>query len=169
MPGEKVLLILAALLLAASGCVQESPAEADVLFCPWDNCAEELVERFGEAEESISVAIYSFTNQDIADALVDAGDRGVKVLVLFDSGQAESKYSVDEMLLEAGVAVKLFEKDIGIMHHKFAVIDGKTVATGSFNYSKSADLYNNENLVFLYSEGTAQRYEAEFQQLWEAG
>jgi phosphatidylserine/phosphatidylglycerophosphate/cardiolipin synthase-like enzyme len=48
------------------------------------------------------------------------------------------------------------------MHHKVFIVDGKTVVTGSFNFSDSADEKNDENLIIIHDEAIAQQYRAEF-------
>lgn len=169
MPIAKLLFVLILAELALGGCLETSNENTLALFCPQDNCAAKLVQEFDNAEQSIDIAVYSFTNTEILEAVADASKRGVQVHVLMDAGQAESQYSVDERLLEKGIAVKLLEKDKGIMHHKFAVIDTSIVVTGSFNYSKNADKYNNENLVLIFDKDIADEFAEEFSRLWNAG
>ena len=55
------------------------------------------------------------------------------------------------------------------MHHKFAVVDGDVVATGSYNWTNNADFNNDENLVILHSEAVASDYAAEFLRVWDLG
>lgn len=170
-----VLIFLLAMLFF--GCIQpqgqrpptdELPdaASVQVFFCPEDDCADHLIQKIDSAQNTILVAIYSFTLDEIADSLIRAKARGVDVRVLFDSGQGQSRYSEDERLAENGVQVRLFDKGSGIMHNKFAVIDEGFVATGSFNYSANADRFNDENLVFLDDTKIAKEYEKEFEELW---
>lgn len=135
-------------------------------FCPADSCANQLTERIGLADQQIDIAIYSFTSEEISDALIAAHQKGIKLRVVFDAGQAKSQYSADEKLENAGIQIRRLDLSRGILHDKFAVIDGKTVATGSFNYSNNADQYNRENLVFIQNSKIAAQYEAEFESLW---
>ncbi len=140
--------------------------DTQVFFCPEDNCAQNLIERIDLAKETINIAIYSFTNDDIADALIRAKARGVEVKVVFDYVQSSSEYSDDEKLIEAGIEIKRRNAS-GSMHNKFAVIDAETVATGSFNYSQNADQKNDENLLFIKNAVLAQKYSDEFNELWQ--
>ena len=60
------------------------------------------------------------------------------------------------------------EKEPGIMHQKFAVIDRKIVFTGSYNWTRSADSFNDENLLWFRDAGPlAEEYRKVFFQLWE--
>lgn len=54
------------------------------------------------------------------------------------------------------------------MHDKFAVVDGATVETGSFNFTASAENHNGENVPVLHDAGVAQRYGQEWERLWSA-
>jgi phosphatidylserine/phosphatidylglycerophosphate/cardiolipin synthase-like enzyme len=59
-------------------------------------------------------------------------------------------------------------KERGSMHNKFAIIDGKSVATGSFNYSANANERNDENLVFLHGEKIVLEFQKEFEEIWQS-
>ena len=124
------------------------------------------------AESTIHVAIYTFTNTDIRDALFDAAAvRGVEVSICADAGQSLTLNDQHEALRwladDAGVDVRIANGfGGGIMHHKLAIIDEHTVLTGSFNYTRSANEINDENLVVLSSPELAARYELAFQELW---
>jgi phosphatidylserine/phosphatidylglycerophosphate/cardiolipin synthase-like enzyme len=144
----------------------EDSLNASVYFCPEDFCEDKLVEQINSAEESIDVAIYSFSSNEIAEALINAKERGVEVRVVFDYLQASAEYSVDEFIESEGIKIKI-KKDSGAMHNKFCIIDGEKVLTGSYNYSANANERNDENLVFLIDEVLAREYSSEFNELWE--
>ena len=52
------------------------------------------------------------------------------------------------------------------MHHKFAVVDGKVLLSGSFNYTRAAVLENRENVVVHRSRRLVQQFLKEFERLW---
>jgi phosphatidylserine/phosphatidylglycerophosphate/cardiolipin synthase-like enzyme len=52
------------------------------------------------------------------------------------------------------------------MHHKFMVIDGEIVVTGSYNWSAAAEERNDENLVVIRDRGVAEAFEREFERIW---
>ena len=52
------------------------------------------------------------------------------------------------------------------LHHKFAVIDRKTVITGSFNWSPSAAHANDETLLVIHSPQLAKHFTREMNRLW---
>jgi len=120
-----------------------------------------------EANDSIHMMIYTFTNTELANALVEAKDRGVDVKVLMDESEATSdNIAVVSILNQGGVFLKIYSPPDGIVHDKVAIIDGKVVITGSYNWSYSANNDNDENLLVLYSTSLASQYEADFQSLW---
>ncbi|HDN17806.1 MAG TPA: DUF1669 domain-containing protein [Candidatus Bathyarchaeota archaeon] len=145
----------------AGNCIQ------GVYFSPKGGCASQVIYWIQRARFWIHIMIYSFTLDEISDALIDAHNRGVEVLVLFESSQI-NQYSEYEKLKEAGVQVKLDSNPFS-MHHKVMIVDGYIVLTGSFNWSNSAENRNNENLVVIVSRSVASRYEEEFQKLWGSG
>jgi len=140
--------------------------QVDSYFCPEEECAQKMISRIDSAQKSIYIAIYSFTHDGIAGALLKAKDRGVQVKVVFDYDQSKNDYSEDEKLSEAGIEIKRRDGS-GYMHNKFIVIDEEVVGTGSFNYSDNADKKNDENLIFIVSKDLAVRFIDEFNELWE--
>ena len=90
--------------------------------------------------------MYSFTYEPIAEAIIRAKNRGVKIRILMDKGQSQSRYSKYKSFLDNDIAV-IQDRHSGIMHNKIAVIDGKVLFTGSYNWSKSAEERNEENLL----------------------
>lgn len=144
---------------------QSASNQIEVFFCPQDRCADQLIAKIDSAQKSIYVAIYSFTLDGVADALIRAERRGVEVKVIFDYGQASGVSSDDEKLAAAGIPIEL-RNGSGYMHNKFIIIDGELVGTGSFNYSANADEKNDENLIFILDAGLAKKYKADFDQIW---
>jgi phosphatidylserine/phosphatidylglycerophosphate/cardiolipin synthase-like enzyme len=67
-----------------------------------------------------------------------------------------------------GVKSNPADKENGLMHQKFAVIDRHLVFTGSYNWTHSADRFNDENLLlFRDAAPLAEEYRKNFFRLWE--
>jgi phosphatidylserine/phosphatidylglycerophosphate/cardiolipin synthase-like enzyme len=141
------------------------PPHIEVGFSPGD--AETLVVRtIDSARESIDVAAYSFTSRPVASALLRARDRGVIVRIVADRSQRTARYTSIRYLARQGVPVRI-DSRYSIMHNKFLVIDGHTVETGSFNYTRAAQLGNAENVVVIEGAwGVAAAYGREWNRLW---
>ncbi|HHW13516.1 MAG TPA: phospholipase D family protein, partial [Firmicutes bacterium] len=130
---RRFLLLTLTVLLAVSSVAS---ASLSVHFSP--GVRQHILPLIDQAVRSIDVAMYSFTDSDLAWALIRAHERGVRVRIYLDAEQAAGKYSKSRFFEGRGLPVKLYRGE-GIMHHKFAVIDGKTVVTGSYNWTASAE------------------------------
>jgi len=86
----------------------------------------------------------------------------VKVYILLDDGQDSAAQGREyPNLLAAGIPIGV-EHVSGLLHDKFAVIDGELVITGSYNWTESANEANFENAVFIACPAIAQAYTDEF-------
>jgi phosphatidylserine/phosphatidylglycerophosphate/cardiolipin synthase-like enzyme len=54
------------------------------------------------------------------------------------------------------------------MHHKVMVIDGRIVICGSYNFSRSAEEINDENLLIIVDPGLAEEFGREFERLYSS-
>src|SRR5204863_3198495 len=93
----------------------------------------------------------------IAKALVEAARRGVKVEVILDKSQRSERYSSADFLARAGIPVRI-DAIHAIAHNKVMVLDGETVITGSFNFTRVAEEKNAENLLIIHDSALAARY-----------
>lgn len=128
-----------------------------VFFSPKGGCTEAVVENLSNAKSNVFVQAYSFTSAPIAEALVDAHRRGVKVEVILDKSQRTEKYSEADFLQHAEIPTYIDAKH-AIAHNKIMIIDGKTVLTGSFNFTTAAEEHNAENLLVIDDSPLAQKY-----------
>jgi phosphatidylserine/phosphatidylglycerophosphate/cardiolipin synthase-like enzyme len=136
---------------------QPAAAPIEVHFSPNGGCTDAVVNELNSAKTSIFVQAYSFTSVPIAKALVDAHKRGVKIQVVLDKSQRNEKYSAADFLRNSGIPT-LIDAQHAIAHNKVMVIDGETVITGSFNFTKAAEEKNAENLLVIRDKGTADKY-----------
>lgn len=145
------------------------------LFSPRDNISRILEGLIHAEQRSIRMAIFTFTDKVIADALIAAYKRGVKVEIVADGESSATEYSKIPQLKKAGIPIYLF-KPRGdrqwrpLMHDKFIVfgetIFGKSLIwTGSFNVTRSANERNRENVLVLDDREIIADYAAEFEAL----
>jgi phosphatidylserine/phosphatidylglycerophosphate/cardiolipin synthase-like enzyme len=145
--------------------------EPQVYFSRTDPVAKVLAREIDAAQKSIHLLVYSLTDDDLAAALIRAGQRGVDVRIVIDRTQAAGKSSLDERLLEKlGPQRVLYRtgKGRGVMHEKMAIYDGLTVSLGSYNWTANARDNNWENLILLRDAAIAARCTAEFQRVWNS-
>lgn len=133
-----------------------------VCFTPGDDCTGVVVAQIAAAKRAVLVQAYSFTSPDIAQALVDAHKRGVSVVAVLDKSQRTERYSGADFLANQGVEVQI-DAAHAIAHNKVMVLDGERVITGSFNFTKSAQERNAENLLVLRDRDLVARYLANWQ------
>ena len=133
------------------------PESVRVWFSPNGGCTEAIVEAINGAKRSVRVQAYSFTSAPIAAAIVEAHKRGVDVVVILDKSQKTEKYSSADFVAHAGIPTFIDSKH-AIAHNKIIIIDGETVLTGSFNFTKSAEEKNAENLLIITDTALAARY-----------
>ncbi len=132
--------------------------EFQVCFTPYQNCTAEIIHVIDAAKKSIYMQAYSFTSRPIARALIDAKRRGVKVSVILDKSQfMPDHYSAARSLIKRGISV-WNDDGLDIAHNKVIIVDESVVETGSFNYTNSAQHYNAENVLIIYSKALAQAY-----------
>lgn len=150
-----------------------SYAETQVFFSPapftQESVRQKIIDRINLSKESIDIAIYDFTTEPIAQALLDAKERDVKVRIIMDKGQATRDRSKYNFLKDNGFNLKILKgiKGFGIMHNKIAIYDGKVVQTGSYNWSDNAEFNSWENVVFIDDAPIVKKYQVYFEWMWD--
>ncbi|MGK0360169.1 MAG: phosphatidylserine/phosphatidylglycerophosphate/cardiolipin synthase-like enzyme [Bradymonadia bacterium] len=169
-------------LVAAAGTDCPSAVESAVIFSPQlrdDSHLARVVGEISKTQRSIDIAMYSFRDGAVIDALAEAvANRGVKVRLVFEGARgdrSDPQGSRSGLFESMGFDVRYINK---IMHHKFAIFDGPLnhrdealgtrLATGSGNWSSSAATKYDENTVFLENHAEAAlRFQRQFNLLWE--
>ena len=140
-----------------------APPSLAVLFSPKGGCTDAVVRELKAARREVLVQAYSFSSKAIAQALVDAKMRGLKVEILLDRSNEQEAYSDLAFFTEQGLT-PLIDAQHAIAHNKIILIDGRTVITGSFNFTHQAEAENAENLLVIKGHGElAQAYRANFE------
>jgi phosphatidylserine/phosphatidylglycerophosphate/cardiolipin synthase-like enzyme len=142
------------------------PSVRETCFSRVERCDVLLISLINRANRSVYVAVYSFTRDSLATALISAKERGVEVRVVIERERAYEQGSEYPRLKSAGVDVRL-DGNPNFMHHKFMVIDGYVVVTGSYNWSTAAETRNDENIVVMFDRDVAQRFVQEFERIWQ--
>jgi len=140
-------------------------AKTEVYFSLSDNPQKIIIKNINQAEAFINIAMYVFTDKEIAFPLIDAQKRGVKVRVYLDKSQIESSYSVSRLLVQKGIKVRMSTNNY-IMHNKFAIIDNRLLLTGSYNWTFSANNRNDENLMVIDDPEIIEIFQNQFVNLW---
>lgn len=141
--------------------------EVDTYFSPDDGVLNALVPLLNSAQESIYFLAFSFTSNELGDIVREKSKAGLTVEGVMDADQVASNQGTEyDPFKQAGMMVRK-DGNEGLLHHKVFIIDGKIVAFGSYNFSKSAEENNDENLIIVYNEAIAQQFIQEFQRDWK--
>lgn len=123
-----------------------------------------LVTRLTNAETRVDAALYHLDATPVADALIEAHNRGVQVRVVTEADNVDEKEI--ERLQEVGIPVADDGDNEGYMHHKFIVIDERYVWTGSYNTTYNGAYRNNNNVILIDSVPLAYNFTQEFRELF---
>ena len=158
--------ILAFLIIVLSITISISTlAKTEVYFSLSDNPQKEIIKNINQAEAFINIAMYIFTDREIALPLVKAHERGVKVRLYLDKEQIEYQYSQSRFLVQKGIKTRISTNNY-IMHNKFAIIDNRLLLTGSYNWTFSANHRNDENLMVIDDLEIIEIFQNQFVNLW---
>ncbi len=120
----------------------------------------EIIQLTRDADKFVYFSVYTFTREDIKDALLAAKYRGLTVTGLTDKDQYNSldaqKKLIDE-LKSSDIPVYV-QNHSGIMHTKVIVTD-KGYASGSYNWTTAATNINDEVLEVGHDEKIRQKFQ----------
>jgi phosphatidylserine/phosphatidylglycerophosphate/cardiolipin synthase-like enzyme len=138
------------------------------------NADKYYLSSIASAKETLDIAVYDIDDPGAVAAFIDAHKRGVKVRIITDNDNLKDKENellprtAIEDLKAAGIPVK-DDKRSPFMHHKFMIIDNKTVQTGSLNLTTTSLYQHNNNIIFVNSTQLAANYSAEFNRMFDKG
>ena len=139
----------------------------EVFYSPEGRTANRIIELLGGAQESIYFLAFSFTADDIAGAMIERAQAGLHVAGVMERTQYKSNQGTEfDRLRTAGIDV-LLDNDPDNMHHKVIIIDEGIVITGSYNFSRSAEQMNDENVIIVHNGEVAGYYLEEFIRIHE--
>lgn len=136
-----------------------------VMFAPEDNVIPAMLERINNAQSSIHFMAFSFTLDDVGQAILNRAQAGVNVQGIFEVRGSRTEFSELPVLVCAGLEIRE-DGNPFTFHHKVFIIDGEWMLTGSFNFSDSATNSNDENMVIIRDRDLAAQFLAEFQRVW---
>jgi phosphatidylserine/phosphatidylglycerophosphate/cardiolipin synthase-like enzyme len=132
---------------------------------------EKLIQLIDTAQISIHISSFEFNLTPVAQALINAKNRGVDVKWVADDENG-LEYDIQPgrgqfaMMAAAGIELKDDAGRSALMHNKFWIFDQQTVWTGSTNITVNGIFKQNNNVLVIRSAEIAYIYEREFQELW---
>lgn len=151
--------------LAPHPVIQVGDIRIENYFSPQDRPAPRLVKLLQGAQQTIHVMAFSFTSDEIAQAMLDRSAAGVTVQGVFERRNAGGTGAEFDLLKSSGIDV-WEDGNCYTMHHKVIIIDERTVITGSYNFTVRAEETNDENLLIVDDPALAQQFLAEFDRIY---
>ncbi len=151
-----------------TGWLEVGGAQVQALFSPDDSPSRRLVELVNGAQRSVDFLAYTLTLNGLGEALLDAPGRDAAVRGVIEGENADAAGSEYAALRKAGLDVRLDGAE-GLMHEKVLILDGETVAFGSYNFTRSADENNDENILIVRDAQIARLFLEEFERIYSAG
>ena len=137
-------------------------------FAPEKRVAPIIAQAINQAENEILFLAFSFTNDEIGEAMLAQAEAGVTVTGVFETVGANTDYSYYPPMRNAGLPnldVRL-DGNSYMMHHKVIILDRQKVIFGSFNFSDSANRQNDENIIIVHDAVFAGYFVEEFAAVW---
>jgi phosphatidylserine/phosphatidylglycerophosphate/cardiolipin synthase-like enzyme len=136
--------------------------DIEVYFSPDDGVAEHISEILTDAEESIYFMAFSFTTDDFGEAIREQAENGLTVAGVMEEQQVKSNIGTEYDFFKQAELDVFMDGNEGQMHHKTMIVDENIVITGSYNFSRSAEIRNDENVIIIHNEKIADYYMQEF-------
>lgn len=121
-----------------------------------------IIEWLSKAKKTLSVCIYSLTNRQLANAIIDAHKRGVLVRVIVN----DNRVTWDVVTAGIPKRTNIYNSHNQLMHHKFFIIDSKYVILGSLNWTDTSVRHNWDHIFVSNEQELVNPFMKEFQNLW---
>lgn len=137
---------------------------SEVAFSPGEDALYLILAELKAARESLDICVFTITDDRIAEAILDAHARGVRMRIVADDDKSLDVGSDVARLRSSGIAVRM-DPYPDHMHHKFAIADRAVLITGSYNWTRGATR-NHENLLVTEDPALVRVYADTFDRLW---
>jgi len=134
-------------------------------FSPGPDCRNAIVHRLRAARSSVRICVFTISDDRISAEILAAHQRKVQVRILTDNEKEMDTGSDIDRLRRAGLPVRV-DRTSAHMHHKFALFDDVYLLTGSYNWTRSACDFNEENVVVTTEPRLYAAFATHFERLW---
>ena len=145
---------------------EAAPVVSSAYFSPGDTCLRRLCDLMRGCRDTLDICVFTIADDRLTEAILDCHARGVQVRVVSDNDKQHDSGSDIDRLRAQGVQVRVDDAP-SHMHHKFALFDGRVLANGSFNWTRSATRDNDENLVVSDDANLVRVFGLQFGKLWQ--
>ena len=136
-----------------------------VYFSPNDDCPAALGALLRGARRTLDICVFTITDDRVSDEIAHAHGRGVQVRILTDDDKSFDPGSDIGRLTRLGITVRQDSSPYH-MHHKFALIDRQQLVSGSYNWTRGAAEFNQENFIVSQDPTLLSEFQTAFDRLW---
>lgn len=133
---------------------------------PSGGIPEQVAASMDTAQKTLDVVVYEFNWEPLAEAMMRAAERGVKVRLVTDTDTVTEDKDLMAELKKANIPI-VDDQRSAIMHDKFVIIDSAVLWTGSMNFTINDGYKNNNNFIEIQSTRLVENYQAKFDQMFE--
>lgn len=151
--------------MVSNSLVARSPERSDAFFSPGESCRDVIIHQIIQAVKRLHICVFTISDDLITEAIMTSHKRGLEIRIITDNDKSRDIGSDIDQLTKAGIAVKM-DSTPNHMHHKFMIVDDRSLITGSYNWTRSAARFNNENLLLTQEVGVVKSFLKEFERLW---
>ncbi len=146
---------------------EELKRDIQVEFCPNNDCVNLFLNEFEKADKNIFCAFYDLENKEIINELNKKSKKNIEVILVIDNEylDEENLKNIENSNIRIYSDQDRGTKYNNYMHHKFCVIDEKTLITGSTNPTNNGLFKNNNNIIVIESKALSKNYLNEFNSL----
>lgn len=164
---KKICVSVIAVILCVFSYVHRGAIASDVYFTPQE-IKGHIIRAIEGCSESMDIAVFDITSQDILNALVKAQKRGVHVRIVVDRKRAVRKGPLLSLCNDKTFLIKIL-KQKGQTHNNFAIFDSKLLSTGSYSWNENVGKYSRYHTIFTDETKLVVKYQKEFDQLFQEG
>jgi|SRR4051812_29575855 phosphatidylserine/phosphatidylglycerophosphate/cardiolipin synthase-like enzyme len=149
----------------------------DTYFSPTDNLERLDIQQLRQAQQTVDIAMYAFTDKYLAQELLELARRGVRIRLYRDRSQyqEEQRHAAEHAepscsdILHQDQDIQIRVKHSGerdLMHLKAYVVDGRMLREGSANWSAAGLKRQDNSIHFITDVAEVKAFRRDFEQMW---
>ncbi len=139
---------------------------SEAYFSPGFSCQKAIIEQIRATRKTLDICVFTISDNDITNEIEHAHYKGVKIRIITDNDKRHDTGSDIFKIEQLGIPI-ITDSTPDHMHHKFAIFDQKILLFGSYNWTRSAALYNQEDIVVTNEPPLLKSFQEEFDKLWQ--
>ena len=163
-------------LIGTTSSARETPLEEEH-FAPWEDLERLDVAELQKADQSIDIAMYSFTDRRLAEVLRDLAARRIRIRIYRDQAQyveeeraaARTREPSTTQMLRGQPNIQVRVKqgpERDLMHQKEFCVDDRLLRDGSANWSRGGLRVQDNNAHYSSDRKDVDRFERVFEAMW---